>query len=362
MTKTHKLAVLEGDGVGPEVSAATIKVLNAAAERTGLSLELLPGEVGWRPYRASGTTLPEETQRVLDECAGWIVGPTAAGDYPKDDPVNGHPSGFMRRHYELFANVRPVHAWPQLPALVPELDTTIIRENTEGFYPDRNLHWGYGEFMPSSDVALSLRVITKRASDRLARLSFDYARANHKDHLVVVHKRTALPHTDGLFISAFEAIAHEYSDVSVEYMRIDTFSSSLAKDPRRFGLVATTNLFGDIMSDQASGLVGGVGLAPSVNIGAEHIMAQAVHGTAEDIAGLNVVNPSPLLLSTALMLGRLGASTGDAAATKAADLITAGVTAALGSGKVTRDLGGVATTTEFADHVVKALDAEVAVA
>ena len=355
MSAPHQIAVLNGDGVGPEVTRATTEVLLRVAEATGLSLELNPGDVGWIPYRAVGSTLPDSTQEVLERCTGWIMGPTAAGDYPKDDPVKGHPSGFLRRHYELFGNVRPVHAWPQLPALVPELDTTIIRENTEGFYPDRNLHWGYGEFMPTADVAISLRVITKRACDRLARLSFEYAKGKDRKSLVVVHKRTALPQTDGLFIAAFEEIKDEFPDVAVEYMRIDTFSSLLAKEPERFGLVATTNLFGDIMSDQASGLVGGVGLAPSVNIGAEHVMAQAVHGTAEDIAGKNIVNPAPLMLSTALMLGRLGQMTGDSACTVAAKTLEDAVAAALSSGRVTGDLGGTATTEDFTAEVLSSI-------
>ena len=139
---------------------------------------------------------------------GWILGPTFAGEYPGDDPIKGHPSGYLRRNFALFANVRPVQAWPQLKPLIGDLDITILRENTEG-YPDRNLAWGYGEFKPTADVGISLRVITASACERFARFAFDYAAAANIDRLAVIHKRTALPQTDGLFIGAFERLHPE---------------------------------------------------------------------------------------------------------------------------------------------------------
>jgi 3-isopropylmalate dehydrogenase len=352
----QKVAVLRGDGVGPEVVDATAEVVAAAAQACHLQLEFCPAKVGWTSYRQQGTTLPAETLAVLEECRAWIVGPTSAGDYPSDDPVRGHPSGYMRRHFELFANIRPVRAWPKLSALVPELATTIIRENTEGFYPDRNLHWGYGEFMPTRDVALSLRVITREACTRFARLSLAYAQAEGKEKVVVVHKRTALPRTDGVFLEAFEEAQQDFPGICVEPMRIDTFSSLLPQEPQRFGVVATTNLFGDIISDQASGLVGGVGLAPSLNAGTEHAMAQAVHGTAEDIAGKRVANPTALILSAAMLFEWLARSGAGSGWRDAGILIRDAIELVLYSGVRTPDLGGQASTSDITAAVVHSIE------
>ena len=162
------LAVLAGDGIGPEITEATVRVLKAAAGRSGLDLALTPYLIGWKAYEQSRSTLTPETLTALHSHQGWILGPTFAGEYPKDDPLNGHPSGYLRRHFALFANVRPVQSWPQLEPLIGDLDITILRENTEGFYPDRNLAWGYGEFKPTEDVGISLRVITAPACERFA--------------------------------------------------------------------------------------------------------------------------------------------------------------------------------------------------
>ncbi len=357
MASKHEieLAVLEGDGIGPEITDATIRVLKAAARSAGLGIRLKPCLFGWRSYRKHRTTLCDETLRKLARHEGWIVGPTAAGEYPKDDPYRGHPNGFIRRHFKLFANVRPVQAWPQLNPLIPDLDITILRENTEGFYPDRNLAWGYGEFKPREDVALALRVITGEACERFARYAFQYAAAAGEKRIAVVHKRTALPQTDGLFVGAFERLRGRYRDISIEPVRIDTFSSSFPREPHRYRLVATTNLFGDILSDQASGLAGGVGLAPSLNAGLDHAMAQAVHGTAPDIAGKGRANPSALILSTAQLLRWFHQRAKSRACRDAAVLMENGLKNAIASGATTPDLGGRATTASFAAAVIAAM-------
>jgi 3-isopropylmalate dehydrogenase len=350
-----RLAVLAGDGIGPEITDATVKVLKAAADQVGLRVRTKRYLIGWKAYEKHRSTLPEATLAGLRAHEGWIVGPTYAGEYPKDDPMRGHPNGFIRRHFKLFANVRPVQAWPQLKPLVPDLDITVLRENTEGFYPDRNLAWGYGEFKPREDVALSLRVITGEACDRFARYAFDYAVAAGEKRLAIIHKRTALPQTDGLFIGAFERLKNRYKSIATELVRIDTFSSSFPRDPHHYRLVATTNLFGDILSDQASGLAGGVGLAPSLNAGLDHAMAQAVHGTAPDIAGKGMANPSALILSTALLVRWFYQKTGGRACRDAAALIERAVRDAIASGATTPDLGGAATTSSFANAVVTAM-------
>ena len=366
MTETgnFKLAVLAGDGIGPEITEATVRVVQAAAEIAGAALALTPALVGWKAYEKVKSTLPDDTLATLDASDGWILGPTFAGEYPKDDPIRGHPSGFMRRKYRLFGNVRPVEAWPQFNPLIPDLKITIIRENTEGFYPDRNLAWGYGEFKPTDDVALSLRVITGVACDRFARFSLEHAKATGNSVLHIAHKRTAMPQTEGLFISAFEKLQPEFPDISVELLRIDTFSSSFPREPHRYKLVATTNLFGDILSDQASGLAGGVGMAASLNAGLDKAMAQAVHGTAPDIAGQGKANPSALILSAAMLMTWWYQKTGEASYRKAAKLMEAGVRGAVEQGNATADLGGRASTSSFADAITRTMqdDRQTAVA
>src|SRR3990172_2582368 len=347
-----KLAVLPGDGIGPEITDATVAVLKAAARRTGLKLSIKQGLIGWKAYDKFKSTLPDVTLRILREHEGWIVGPTFAGEYPKDDPYRGHPNGYIRRQFGLFCNVRPVQAWPQLDPLIPDLDITVLRENTEGFYADRNLAWGYGEFKPTDDVALSLRVITAKACERFARFAFEYAAASGINRLAVVHKRTALPQTEGLFIGAFERLNREYKKIKVELVRIDTFSSLFPREPHRYKLAATTNLFGDILSDQASGLAGGVGVAPSLNAGLDHAMAQAVHGTAPDIAGKGKANPSALIFSTALLCRWFFLQTKNPACRETASLIERGVKKALEKGVMTPDLGGKASTASFTKAVV----------
>ncbi len=347
-----RLAVLEGDGIGPEITEATLKVLKAAARRAGVTLRIKSATIGWKAYRKSRSTLPDATLKALRDHEGWIVGPTFAGEYPKDDPYRGHPNGYIRRNFKLFTNVRPVQAWPQLDPLVPDVDITVLRENTEGFYPDRNLAWGYGEFKPRDDVALSLRVITGEACDRFAKFCLEYAAALGEKRLAIVHKRTALPQTEGLFIGAFEKLKDRYPSVALELVRIDTFSSSFPREPLRYRLVATTNLFGDILSDQASGLAGGIGLAPSLNAGIDHAMAQAVHGTAPDIAGKGKANPSALILSTAMLLRWFYLRTRSRACLDASNLIDRAVKDAILSGDTTPDLGGGASTGSFAKSVI----------
>jgi 3-isopropylmalate dehydrogenase len=355
MARKFQIGMLDGDGIGPEVCAATAEVLSEAARRSGLGLRLIPALVGWKAREKFGNLLPEETLDVLRNADAWIMGPTFAGEYPKDDHTKGHPSGYLRRSFKLFANVRPVRAWTQLNPLIPDLDITVLRENTEGFYPDRNLAWGYGEFKPTDDVALSLRVITGVACNRFARFALEYASASGVKQLHVVHKRTAMPQTEGLFIGAFEALQPEFPDVELKLLRVDTFSSSFPRHHKDYRLVATTNLFGDILSDQASGLAGGVGLAPSLNAGADHAMAQAVHGTAADIAGRGLANPTALILSTSLLMRWLYQRTKVEAARVTGQVIERAVTGTIRGGTLTADLGGKASTDAFTKAVINEL-------
>lgn len=357
MSREFKVGLLAGDGIGPEVSAATAEVVSEAARRVGLNLRLIPALVGWKAREKFGNLLPDETLEVLRNADAWIMGPTFAGEYPKDDHTKGHPSGYLRKNFKLFANVRPVQAWPQLNPLVPDLDITVLRENTEGFYPDRNLAWGYGEFKPTDDVALSLRVITGVACERFARFALEYASSAGVKKLHVVHKRTAMPQTEGLFIGAFEELKPEFPDVELNLLRVDTFSSSFPRHHKDYRLVATTNLFGDILSDQASGLAGGVGLAASLNAGSDRAMAQAVHGTAPDIADKGLANPAALILSTALLMRWLYQRTKVEETRRTAQIMEDAIAATINGGTHTVDMGGKATTDAFTKAVIKEVPA-----
>src|ERR1700738_2943056 len=354
-SKEFEIGVLAGGGIGPEVSEATIAVRAAAAKRCALGVRFVHALVGWKAREKHGNLLPDETMNALRKADAWLMGPTFAGERPKDDHTKGHPSGYLRRTFKLFANVRPVRAWPQLDPLVPNLEVTIIRENTEGFYPDRNLAWGYGEFKPTDDVALSLRVLTGVACDRFARFSLDYAAAQGETVLHIAHKRTALPQTEALFIGAFEKLSSEYPTITLNPLRVDTFSSSFPRRHKEFRLVATTNLFGDILSDQASGLAGGVGLAPSLKAGSDNDVSQAVHGTAPDIADMGLANPAALILSTAQLLDWLYQRTREPACRTTAQRLQHGVEGAIRDGTRTADLGGGASTSAFTKAVIAAM-------
>lgn len=342
---TIQLGVLDGDGIGPEVVPAARR----AIEATGIGVEFVDLPVGWDAYEDVGSSIPDATVEQLADCDGWLLGPVLAGEYPDDDAADVSPSGTLRTRFDLYANVRPVRAYADIgPA---GMDLTIFRQNTEGFYADRNMHLGDGQFMPTEDVSLSVRVITRTACRRIAEAAFAHADAYGAD-VTAVHKANVLEHGDGLFLDACRAVAEDYPDVALDTVLVDAFAMELIRDPTRHDVVVTTNMFGDILSDEAAGVVGSLGLAPSLNRGDEYAMAQAAHGAAPDIAGDGIANPAAMILSVAMLLDWLG-DRGVEDATEAATAIDTAVTETLDAGVRTPDLGGDATTDEFADTVVE---------
>ncbi len=266
-----------------------------------------------------------------------------------------NPSAVLRKRFELYANIRPARSFPGVPSLRPDVDVVVVRENTEGFYADRNMLDGSGEFKPTPDTVLSVRVVTRRASERVARAAFELA-SRRSNHVTLVHKANVLKLGCGLFLDVCRSVASEYPDVRVDDYHVDAFAMHLIMHPQDFDVVVTTNLFGDILSDEAAGLVGGLGLAPGLNAGDDHAMAQAVHGSAPDIAGQGKANPVASILSLAMLLDWLGSRHGDDAASTAAKKITSAVERVLNAGKTsTPDLGGTATTAEMTDAIVKAM-------
>lgn len=342
-----RLGVLDGDGVGPEIVSAAIRVI----ETTDLDVEFVDFPVGWDAYDEYGSTVPQVTLDGLEECDGWILGPTLVGEYPEDDRADRNPSSTLRQTFDLYSNVRPIQSYD---GVGPEgMDVTIFRQNTEGFLADRNMHVGDGRFMPTEDVSLSVRVVTREESRRIAEAAFAYA-AEHDMDVTAVSKNNVLVHGGTLFVEECETVSERYPDVEFETFLIDAFSAELVMNPTDYDVVVTTNLFGDILSDEAAGVAGSLGLAPGLNHGDDHAMAQATHGAAPDIAGEGVANPTSMILSASLLLDWLGRR-GTDGAREAAAAIDDAVAQTIDAGIKTPDIGGDATTEAFTDAVIERL-------
>jgi 3-isopropylmalate dehydrogenase len=371
---SYRIGVLLGDDIGPEIVPQAVSVLVAAAETSpGLRLEFVDFPVGADAYKTTGYTLPPGTLERLAELDGWILGPLGHAAYPRGDPNALNPHPIIRRHFDLYANIRPSRSLPGINALHNGVDLVIVRENNEGMQPDRNMYKGGGEFMPTPAIALSTRVITRRGSERIARAGFELARARSKARLAlgqthpcgersrgtIIHKRTVFKLTCGLFVDTALEIAREFPDVDVDDHQVDSFAMALAMKPQRFDTILVTNMFGDILSDLAAGLVGGLGLAPGLNVGDRYAMAQATHGSAPDIAGRNIANPYSIIMSAQMLLAWLGRRHSDQAAISAAQRIDEAVHLILSQDGVrTPDIGGNATTEEFGGAVIKRIRAQ----
>jgi isocitrate/isopropylmalate dehydrogenase len=350
-----RLAVLPGDDIGPEITAATLAVLRQAAARFGLKLEFEEHEVGMAAHRRTGTTLPEAALEAAMAADGVILGPGGMTAYPPLAEGGVNIPGRIRKRLGLFANIRPARSRPGVPKALPGLDCVIVRENTEGFYADRNMHLGPGEFMPTPDVALSVRLITAEASRRIAEVAFGIAERRRR-HVTMVGKRHVLQVTDGLFMREVRAVAERHPGVTLREVDIDAMAAELYTRPSAFDVILTTNMFGDILSNEANALAGGLGLASALNLGARHAAANAGHGSAPDIAGMGIANPSGLMLSAAMLLRHLGATRSDQALTAAAEAMDRAVDAALArAASRTRDLGGEAGTEAFTACVCDAI-------
>jgi homoisocitrate dehydrogenase len=329
---TPKVCVIPGDGIGREVVPAAVKVLQA----TGVPLRFVWAEAGWACFQERGTALPPETLQAVRESDAVLFGATAS----PSAAVPGYESPILtlRQTLDLYANLRPVRSWP-LSGCRPGVDLCIVRENTEGLYVRRE--------RGDAEQAVAERLITRRASLRVARVACELARAR-RGRLTVVHKANVLPLTCGLFRQAVLEVAASFPDVEVEELLVDTAALRLVQAPERFDVLVTTNLFGDILSDAAAGLVGGLGLAPSGNVGEGPGVFEPVHGAAPDIAGQGRANPLAAILSGAMLLRHLGHE-------EAADRVEAAVETVVAHGPRTPDLGGRATTEEVTQAVCQAV-------
>jgi len=349
-----RLAVMAGDGIGPEITAATLAVLQATDRAFGLNLAFEDAPIGLAGLRTLGSTLPDESFARAKAADGVIMGPVDTHNYPEGAR---NPSAEMRKRLELFANIRPARSRPGLPPRCGKpVDLVIVRENTEGFYADRSMHVGIGDLMPTPDLAISIRKITREASTRIAEQAFRLAARRPRRHVTAVHKANVLRVSDGFFLDCVRAVAARYPQVRYEERIVDAMAALLVRDASQFDVIVTTNMYGDILSDEASEISGSLGLAESINAGETHAIAQAQHGSAPDIAGQNVANPTALIGSAAMLLGWLGEQRGDARLAKAAAAIEAALDTVIARPESrTPDLGGPLGTKAFGERVAAAV-------
>ncbi len=353
---TYQISVLECDGIGPEIVRSAVAVLRAAtAEGPALELTTLPA--GLEAIPVYDDALPASTYAALQASHGWIVGPHDSESYPERHRMRRSPSAVLRHDFTLYANIRPARAFPNVPAMTPDIDLVVVRENTEGFYSDRAMFKGSGEFMPTPDMALAVGLFTRQGIERIAHTAFQMAMTRRK-HVTLVHKYNVFRLSYGLFLEVCREVAKQYPEVAVDDFHIDAMTAQLVRQAGRFDVVLTTNMFGDILSDLTGELSGSLGLAAGLNAGETHAMAQAAHGSAPDIAGKNAANPTAMILSTALLMRWLANRYEDAAAHAAGERMERAVAQTLSAGVRTRDLGGEASTEAFTAAVVEAVRAD----
>ena len=350
-----KILILPGDGIGPEIMAATGAALEALNDTHGLKLAFEERVIGLASLETEGSTLPDAVIEAIEAADGTVVGPVHTVAYPPASEGGVNPSATMRKRFDLYANIRPSRARPGVPAMTPKMDLVIARENNEGFYADRNMFQGTAEFMPTESVALSVRKITVQGSRRIAESAFDLA-GRRRNKVTVVHKANVLKVSDGLFRDTVREVAKSHPEVELDEVLIDAMAALLVRTPEAFDVVLTTNMFGDILSDEAAELSGGLGLGGSLNAGDDHAIAQAAHGSAPDIAGQGIANPTALMVSVAMLLEWLGAGHGRDDLSAAAAAFNAAVDAVLADpANHTPDLGGSAKTADIGRAVADAI-------
>jgi isocitrate dehydrogenase (NAD+) len=331
MNKT--ITVIRGDGIGPEITDASLRVLQALD--SGLAFEF--ASAGLAALEQHGTLLPAPTLESIARTRVALKGPltTPVGDGFSSLNVE------LRRRFDLYANVRPALSFPNTRSRYADIDLLTVRENTEGAYRSE------GQTLSADgEMAQSLIQVTRRGSERIARYAFDLAKRTGRRRVTIVHKANILKTTSGLFLRTAKAVAADYPDIVVNEMIVDNACMQLVMNPHQFDVIVTTNLFGDILSDLCAGLVGGLGMAPGANIGTDAAIFEAVHGSAPDIAGKGIANPTALLLAAAMMLDHLGMP-------DAAKRLRGAIRATLEArDRLTGDLGGSAGTEAFADALI----------
>jgi isocitrate dehydrogenase (NAD+) len=332
----HRITLISGDGIGPEVAAAVVRIIEAS----GVEIEWEEHVAGQAALDKFGTTLPDELLESIKRNKVGLKGPITTPVGKGFTSVNVG----LRKALDLYANLRPIRALPNVPCRNPELNIVVVRENTESLYSGLE-----HEVIPG--VVESLKIITEKASTRIARFACDYARQEKRRKITCTHKANIMKMSDGLFLRSFHKVAESYTDIETADMIIDNAAMQLVMRPEQFDVLLCENLYGDIVSDLCAGLIGGLGLVPGANIGEKGAVFEAVHGSAPDIAGKGIANPTALLQSAILMLRHIEERA-------AADKIETAMLDIYREGKVrTRDVGGTATTSEFATAIVTKVQA-----
>lgn len=352
-----RLLMLPGDGIGPEIVAATCDVLVAADRVFDLGLVLEEAEIGFAALNAHGSTIPQHVIAAARSADGIVLGPVSHNTYPPVADGGSNPSGVLRKALDLYANIRPAATRDLLPSAVGRpFDLVIVRENTEGFYADRNMASGPGEIMPDDDMALAIRKVTRHASARIAETAFALAATRPARHVTAVHKANVLRLSDGLFLEECRRVAALHPEITYDEQLVDAMAAHLVRAPERTDVIVTTNMYGDILSDLAGELSGSLGLAASLNAGTDHAMAQAQHGSAPDIAGQGLANPTGLIGSVAMLLDWLSDRQAAPDLHRTAQGIRDGLDIALSQAATrTADLGGTASTAEMGRAVALSL-------
>lgn len=327
----HTITLIPGDGIGPEVASNVVRIVEAS----GVDIKWETFFAGAQALEKFGTTLPEELLESIKRNKVALKGPITTPIGKGFTSVNVG----LRKALDLYANLRPVRALPNVPCRYPELDLVVVRENTESLYSGI-------EHVVVPGVVESLKIITEKASTRIARFAFEYSRAEKRKKVTAVHKANIMKLSDGLFLDCFRNVAKGYPDIEADDKIVDNACMQLVMRPEQFDVMLLENLYGDIVSDLCAGLVGGLGLVPGANIGELGAVFEAVHGSAPDIAGQGIANPTALLQSSILMLRYINER-------EAADRIERAMLQVFEEGKVrTRDIGGTAKTAEFADAII----------
>jgi isocitrate dehydrogenase (NAD+) len=331
----HTVTLIPGDGIGPEVTKPTLKIIKAA----GANIQWETHLAGAEALKRHGTTLPKSLMDSFEKHEVALKGPVTTPVGEGFASVNVE----LRQTFDLYANLRPIKNLPGVKARYSDVDLIVVRENTEGLYSGIE-----HEVVPG--VMESLKIITEKASTRIAKFAFDFARAHRREKVAAIHKANIMKLTDGLFLDCARRVSADYPDVAFSDLIVDNACLQLVLDPLKLDVLLLENLYGDIVSDLAAGLVGGLGVVPGANLGDQHALFETVHGSAPDIKGKNVANPTALILAAIMMLDHIGEK-------RAARRISKALEAVLKKGDcLTPDLGGTATTTKFAEAIIRAME------
>ena len=346
-----KIGILLGDDIGLEVVPEAVKAMKTAAEKTGLAIGWQPLPIGRNAHETHGDTVPAGTLEALGKMDGWVLGPIGHSAYPRNDPTWKSPG--LRKRFDLFASVKPVKSYPNIRSVQKDVDIVFLREVTEGLQSSGVVVAGNGEFRPNDDISIGMRVGTRRGANRVAREAFEIARTRSRKKVTAVHKAPTYKLCCGMFAEECRKVATDFPDVELEEVLVDSFALKLAMNPQRFDVVVTTNLFGDILTDEGAALVGGLGLAPGLCVGERQAMAQATHGSAPDIAGKGIANPYAMIISGKMLLEWLGRKHNEPKAVEAARLIDRAMDKVIAeAATLTPDLGGKASTAQMGDAIV----------